>query len=140
MGTKRDANSPIESESKKASIELAPSEDNTTSTMEKGLSDMKIQLDEGIGSITTKLGEFFNAQSQTMEAIGFHGQHLATLSAELAALKIEVKEKDKVINKLTNTWRVSLNRMKRDVDENTRTERTETWLSTVYRRVQMKIV
>lgn len=100
----------MESDSKKPATEFS------TATMEKGLVDLKSELDEGIGSITSKLGDVFNAQSQTMEAVGFHGQHLATLSAELAALKIEVKEKDKVISKLTSTC----TRMKRDVDENTK--------------------
>lgn len=76
-----------------------------------------------MGSITTKLGEVYTAQAQTMEAVSFHGQHLLTLSEELAALKIEVREKDKVISKLTGSWRDSLYKMKRDVDENTKERR-----------------
>lgn len=120
---KRDANSPIENSSKKLATEKPSNTDNSLTTMEEDLANVKFELKDGIGSITTKLGEVFTAQSQIMEAVSFHGQHLLTLNEELAALKIEVQEKDKVINKLTGSWRDSLTKMKRDVDENTKDRR-----------------
>lgn len=120
---KRDAESPIESENKKIATGLHPITDGASATMEEELANVKCKLNEDVGSITTKLGDVYTAQAQTMEAVSFHGQHLLTLSEELAALKLEVQEKDKVINKLTGSWRDSLNKMKRDVDENTKERR-----------------
>lgn len=115
---KRDANSPAESEKNKKMASDKSS--SPTSALQIGLDEVREELKEGIGSLTTKLGEVFFAHSQSLGAINFHGQHIAGLNAELSALKLEVKEKDQIINKLSRNYSDSLSRMKRDVDENTK--------------------
>lgn len=121
-GTKRDANSPIENDSKKMSKETSTS---PLSTVKRELECVKEEMNEGIGSLTTKLGNVFYSQSQTTEALNFHGQHIASINKELAALKLEVREKDLVINKLSRGWNDEIRKLKKDVDENTKDRRNK---------------
>lgn len=119
MGTKRDLSSPTESENKKMSMDnLSP-----MSEMKKEVSTMKEELKEHVGSLTTKLGEAFFAQSEALGAVNFQSKQISALNEELASLKLEVKDKDQIIDNMSRNMNEQLSAMKRDVDENTKERR-----------------
>lgn len=82
-----------------------------------------MKLDENVGSLTTKLGEVYFAQSEALGAVNFQSRQIAGLSKELAALKLKVTEKDRTIDKMSHDWNEKLHSMKKDVDENTKERR-----------------
>lgn len=116
MGTKRDPSSPIESENKKMAKEiLLP-----MSELKRDLQEAKEELKEHVGSLTAKLGEVFFAQSEALGAANFQSKQITGLNEELAALKLEVKEKDQIIDKMSRSPKGQITTMEKQVEENTR--------------------
>lgn len=65
----------------------------------------------------------FFAQSETLGAVNLQSKQIAGLNEELAALKLEVKDKDRIIGKMSRNLNDQISTMKRDVDGNTRERR-----------------
>lgn len=119
MGTKRDPSSPIKSDSKKMAKEVV----SPLSKLKEDLGSVKGDLKDHVSSLTTKLGEVFFTQSEALGAVNFQGRQIAGLTEELAALKLEVKEKDKIIGKMSRNLTDQLSSMKKEVEENTKERR-----------------
>lgn len=94
------------------------------SGMKQEISDVKTKLDEQVGSLTTKLGEAYFAQTEALQAMNFQSKQIAGLSDELTALRLEVKEKDRTIDKLSKNANEKYDYLKKEVDENTRERRS----------------
>lgn len=88
--------------------------------MKNELDSVKSDLKEQVGSLTTKLGEVYSTQSETLGAVNYQGRQIAGLVEELATLKLEVREKDKTIDKLSRNLNNQITTMKKEIDENTR--------------------
>lgn len=116
MGTKRDAESPkMGDDNKRPALDLPiPKETADTKFGEKLQSEIdKIcnELMDGIGSLTSKMGELYFTNQQTVASLNYQGSNIGGINEDIADLKDQLDEKDEEIRDLRGQLREALSKI-----------------------------